>query len=57
MGITQDKTMAVEISEQQFCICRDANGHFCSINAPLQPLATHLPVSQLYMPRIWQALT
>ena len=30
--------MAVEISEHQFCICRDANGQFCNINAPLQPL-------------------
>ena len=30
--------MAVEISEHQFHICRDANGQFCNIDAPLQPL-------------------
>ena len=39
LGITQDETMAVEISEHQFHICRDANGQFCNIDAPLQPLA------------------
>ena len=29
----------MEISEQQFSTCQKANGQFCSINAPLQPLA------------------
>ena len=39
LGKTYDKTKAVEISEQQFSICQKANRQFCSINAPLQPLA------------------
>ena len=39
LGITYDETKAVEISEQQFLTCHQANGQFCSINAPLQPLA------------------
>ena len=39
LGITYDKTEAVEISEQQFCIFQKANGQFCNINGPLQPLA------------------
>ena len=38
-GITQDETMAEEISEQQISICQNANRQFCNINAPLQPLA------------------
>ena len=39
LGVTQDETMAVEISQQQFSICQEANGQFCNIHAPLQPLA------------------
>ena len=39
LGITYDKTNTVEISEQQFSTCQKANRQFCSINAPLQPLA------------------
>ena len=39
LGISCDKTKAVEISEQQFITCQQANRQFCSINAPLQPLA------------------
>ena len=31
--------MAVEFSQHQFSICQSANGQFCNINAPLQPLA------------------
>ena len=31
--------MAVEISQHQFSICQKANGQFCNINTPLQPLA------------------
>ena len=42
LGITYDKTKAVEISEDQFSTYQKANGQFCSINAPLQPL-TNLP--------------
>ena len=39
LGIIYDKTKAVEILEQQFSTCQKANGQFCSINAPVQPLA------------------
>ena len=39
LGITQDETMAVEISPQQFRICQEANGQFCTIPTPFQPLA------------------
>ena len=39
LGIIQDETMAVEILPQQFWICHDANGQFCTIPTPFQPLA------------------
>ena len=39
LGITHDETEAVESSEQQFGTCQKANGQFCSINTPFQPLA------------------
>ena len=39
LGITSNKTKAVEILEQQFITCQQANGQFCSFSAPLQPLA------------------
>ena len=38
-GITQDETIAVEILPQQFRICQEANGQFCTIPTPFQPLA------------------
>ena len=31
--------MVVEISQHQFSICQEANGQFCNIHAPFQPLA------------------
>ena len=31
--------MAVELSTTQFGVCQEANGQFCSITAPFQPLA------------------
>ena len=37
LGITYNKT--VEISEWQCSTCQRANGQFCSINTPLQPIA------------------
>ena len=37
--VTQDETMAVEISTHQLSICQKANGQFCNINALLQLLA------------------
>ena len=36
--ITQDETMAVEISPQQFRICQEANGQFWNIPTPFQSL-------------------
>ena len=57
LGITQDKTMAVDISEHQFHIHKEESGQFCNIGAPFDLLPIHLPVSQLYMPKTQQALT
>ena len=31
--------MAVELSTTQFQVCQEANGQFCSITSPFQPLA------------------
>ena len=39
LGITQDKTMAVKIMPQQFRVCQEANGQFCNIPTPFQPIA------------------
>ena len=39
LRITQDETMAVEISPQQFRICQEANRQFCTILTLFQPLA------------------
>ena len=39
LGITKDETMAVELSTNQFHVCQAANGQFCTIPTPLQPLA------------------
>ena len=39
LGITQDETMAVDISPWQFRICQEANVQFCTIPTPFQPLA------------------
>ena len=38
-GVYKDATMAVELSTTQFQACQDANGQFCSITTPFQPLA------------------
>ena len=39
LGITKDETIAVELSATQFQVCQAANGQFCYIPTPLQPLA------------------
>ena len=39
LGVTKDVTMAVELSTTQFQACPVANGQFCSITTPFQPLA------------------
>ena len=38
-GVTKDATIAVELSTTQFQACHHANGQFCSISTPFQPLA------------------
>ena len=38
-GVTKDVTMGVEVSPKQFQICQQANGQFCHISTPFQPLA------------------
>ena len=55
-GLTCDKTKAVEMLEQQFVTCQQANRQFCSINAPFQPLANPPHVLQLSMPRTKERL-
>ena len=39
LGLTKDAPMAVELSTTQFQACQEANGQFCSITTPFQPLA------------------
>ena len=49
LGFTKDATMAVELSTTQFQVCQEANGQFCSITTPFQPLANPLSyASALY---------
>ena len=38
-GVTTDATMGLELSPSQFEICKQANGQFCHISTPFQPLA------------------
>ena len=38
LGITKYETMAVELSTTQLQICQAANGQFCYIPTPSQPL-------------------
>ena len=38
-GVTTDATMGLELSTTQFQICQQANGQFCHISTPFQPLA------------------
>ena len=38
-GVTKDVTMAVELSTTQFQACQQANGQFCCVSTPFQPLA------------------
>ena len=39
IGMTLDETKAAAISDLQYRACQCANGQFCRINAPFQPLA------------------
>ena len=38
LGVTYDRTKAMDIPEDQFKLCREANGQFCPLTTPLQPL-------------------
>ena len=50
LGITKDETMAAELSSTQFQVCQTANGQFCNIPTPFQPLANPPScTSALYM--------
>ena len=57
LGATQDETMAVEISQHQFSICQAANGQFCDIYAPLQPLANPPSCIKALYTRNWATIT
>ena len=39
LGVSKDVTMGVELSTTQFQTCQQANGQFCCISTPFQPLA------------------
>ena len=49
IGVTYDETKAVAITDQQYIACQHANGQFCRINAPFQPLTNPLScITALY---------
>ena len=38
LGVTYDRTKATDVPEEQFKLCKEANGQFCPLTTPLQPL-------------------
>ena len=38
LGVTYDRTKVMDIPEDQFKLCKEANGQFCPLTTPLQPL-------------------
>ena len=38
LGVTYDRTKAMDIPAEQFKLCKEANGQFCPLLTPLQPL-------------------
>ena len=38
LGVAYDRTKAMDIPEEQFKLCKEANGQFCPLLTPLQPL-------------------
>ena len=38
LGVTYDRAKAMDIPEDQFKLCKKANGQFCPLTTPLQPL-------------------
>ena len=58
LGITQDETMAVEMSSHQFSIFQEANGQFCNVITPFQPLANPPScITTLYTKNAYSILT
>ena len=52
-GVTKDATMGLELSTAQFQTCQQANGQFCHISTPFQPLANPPTcIAALYMPGV-----
>ena len=48
-GVTYDRTKVIDIPEDQFKLCKEANGQFCPLTTPLQPLTNPpLCVAALY---------
>ena len=49
LGVSYDRTKAMDIPEEQFKLCKEANGWFCPLLMPLQPLTNPLScVAALY---------
>ena len=49
LGVTYDRTKVMDISEDQFKLCKEANGQFCPLTTPLQLLMNPpLCVAALY---------
>ena len=38
LGVIYDRTKVMDIPEDQFKLCKEANGQFCPLTTPLQPL-------------------
>ena len=38
LGVSYDRIKAMDIPEEQFKLCKEANGQFCPLTTPLQPL-------------------
>ena len=38
LGVTYDRTKAMDVPEDQFELCKEANRQFCPLTTPLQPL-------------------
>ena len=38
LGVTYERTKVMGIPEDQFKLCKEANGQFCPLMTPLQPL-------------------
>ena len=49
LAVTYDRTKAMDIPEDQFKLCKEANGQFCTLTTPLQPFTNPpLCVAALY---------